>query len=900
MSLTNLDALFRPTSVAVVGAESDPKTPGAIVMRNLLSGHFLGPVMPVSRTREAVSGVLTYKDVDTLPLTPDLAVIASPAKDAADYVAKLGHRGCRAAILLSPDFAAQNAETRAQLENDLRTAAREHQLRLLGPGCMGLIAPGAGLNASLAQADLPRGRMAFVTQSDSLFTTVLDWARATGLGFSHFVSLGDQLDVDFSAVLDYLGADPMTRAILLYVESVCEARTFMSAARASARNKPILALKPGRALPGAVTLEDCVLVREAHTGADQVYDVAFRRAGIVRVRNVDDLFDGARTLAAASPLFTDWLAIVTNCRSVGLLTADACLEQGGVLAKPAEETLAALPARRVHGSGRRKEPDGLISLPYNATGEQYAKTLQALFKDPGVAAVLVLHVPFAQVDGVAVAQAVAKAAKATKRVVLPCWLGADSDRESREVFAAGNLPHFESPDKGLAAYLHMLTYRRVQAMLMETPDSLPSDFFPDVDAAKQTIAEALKAGRTELNQAEARTLLTAYGVPVVESRAVVSSRQAVLAAEELGYPVALKLRSPQIDQPWDVGGVALDLETAEQVWDAAAFMVARVHKLRPNAHIQGFQVQQMGRRPGSHEVTIGAGVDPVFGPVMRFGHGGMSAELISDFAIALPPLNMSLARELVGRTRIARLLNTPGDDTGTAVVDDICLTLIQVSQLFIDHPQLTSLNINPLFADAQGVLALGAKISIAPTALDGPSRLAIRPDPKELEECVSTRDGTRVMLRPIRPEDAQAHFAFVKRLSPEDLRLRFFGAPREFEYEDMASFTQIDYDREMAFIATREGQDGQPETVGVVRASTKPDNSSAEYAIIVQRDVQGQGLGKALLEKMIRYVQDRGTKVLEAQTLPENSHMIGLAKRLGFKIKTDYEDEVVEMEIELN
>lgn len=909
MSLTNLNALFRPTSVAVIGASNDAKSPGSIVMRNLLAGHFLGPVMPVSRTQEAVSGVLTYKDVDTLPLTPDLAILAVPAVETPEYVARLGHRGAKAAVLLSPDFNDLGAEERGNLEDELLAAAKPHNLRLLGPGSMGLIAPGSGLNASLAQADAPQGRMAFVTQSDSLFATVLDWARASGLGFSHFVSLGDQLDVDFAAILDFLGADPLTRAILLYVESVCEARTFMSAARASARNKPILVLKPGQALPvplaRLVAEEECVVKTTGHEGADEVYDVAFRRAGIVRVGSVDNLFDGARTLAKSSPLFADGLAIVTNGRSVGLLTADACTKQDGVLATLADETASVL--RSI--SGLEEIEAGLVNVKHNATGDDYAQVLKALFKDPSVAAVLVLHVPFAQVDSLAVAKAVMAAAKSTKRVVLPCWLGAESDRVSREAFQEGGLPHFESPDKAVAAYLHMLTYRRVQAMLMETPDSLPSDFFPDVDTARETIQTCLDDSRNELTQDEARALLTAYGVPVVESRTVVSTREAVLAAEDLGYPVALKVRSPQIEQPFAVGGVALDLETPDQVWDAAAFMVARVHKLAPEAYIDGFQVQQMGRRPGAHEVALGAEVDPVFGPVVRFGHGGMASDVIRDFAVALPPLNMSLARELVGRTRIARLLTVlpDGSDGGMdedakGVVDDICLTLIQISQLLIDHPQIASLTINPLFADSQGVLALGARISVARTSAQGPSRLAIRPYPKELEECVSLKGGLRVDLRPIRPEDAPAHFAFVKRLTPEDLRLRFFGAPKEFEYEDMASFTQIDYDREMAFIATREDPEaeGGRETVGVVRASTKPDNTSAEYAIIVQRDMQGVGLGRALLDKMIRYVKSRGTKVLEAQTLPENNHMIGLARRLGFDVRTDYEDEVVEMKLELN
>ena len=892
MSIANLDALFRPKSIAVIGASNQPKNPGSIVMRNLLSGQFLGPVMPVSTKFEAIYGVLTYKSIEDLPLPPDLAVICQEAEAVPETLDRLGARGARGAILLSASLARAEPGRQKALSADTLAAARRRGMRLLGPGCLGLIVPGYGLNASLAQTSASPGRTAFITQSDSLFTTVLDWAKANDIGFSHFISLGDQLDADFAACLDYLGSDPATRSILLYVESISDARRFMSAARASARNKPILVLKPGTVEAGNLPEGICLIKPDDES--DAIYDVAFRRAGLVRVNGVDALFDGARTLVRTQAILGDKLAILTNGRSVGLLAADACLKGGAGLAAFSAETRQALAG--LLGARRAENP---VVLPFDAPGETYDQAMAILVKDRSVAAMLVLHVPFADVPVEDTARAVAAAAARTKRPVLTCWLGSDAKRSGRQIFSEAQVPTFDSPDKAIHAFLHMVTYRRNQDLLLETPDSLPPDFFPDTSRAKAIIEVALGEGRSLLSESEAKDLLGCYGVPVVGTRVCVSAMEAVIAADELGYPVALKVRSPQIPQPYDVGGVTLDLNTPEQVWDAAARMVVRVHKVMPEAEIAGYVVQQMGRRPGAHELFVGAFVDPVFGPVIRFGHGGLAMSLIRDQAVALPPLNMALALELIERTRISKLLDraSPGCDNPTDI-DDLCLTLIQLSQLIIDLPQLTSIEVNPLYADDKGVLALSARIVVAPSQASGPDRLAIRPYPRELEECVALKDGRKVLLRPIRPEDAPAHLEFIRTLSAEDLRLRFFGVVRTFEFSDMPKFTQIDYDREMAFIASLDVA-GEPRTVGVVRTSTRPDNESAEFAIIVASDMKGQGLGTLLFEKMIRYCRTRGTRVLEGQTLPENSAMIALAKKFGFAVSTNLEEEVVQMHLDL-
>jgi len=892
MSLSNLDALFKPSAVTVVGASSDPGNAGFLAMRNLLAGGFKGPVMPITRTAKAVSGVLTYESVEALPMPPDLALICSPAAQAPGLLRRLGDKGARAAALLGPGFGALSPHAREDLKNDVLTAAREYGMRILGPGCLGLIVPGAGLNASLAEETALPGRIAFVTQSDSLFTMVLDWAKANQIGFSHFISLGDQIDVDFASVIDWLGSDPNVRSILLYVESVQAARRFMSAARAGARNKPVLVMKPEDVFAQDTSEDNCLFSLDDES--DAIYDVAFRRAGIVRVPDIDSLFDGARTLARALPLHGDSLAILTNGRSTGLLAADACLKGGAPLACVGPETAAEI-EKVVR---RDRAGDNPVVLPYNADARMYADALSLLVKDRSVNAVLVAHVPFAGVKGEEVARSVAEMASRTKRPVLACWSGANRSREARAILQEEGVPTFETTDQAMHAFLHMVHYRRNQEMLMETPDSLPRDFFPDTTHAREVVRKALHEERARLTDPETKELLTAYGVPMVETRVVKSAREAVLAAEELGYPVALKVRSPEVRQPFEMGGVALDLETPEQVWDAAAHVAHRLHRHMPEAHISGFTVQQMGRRPGAHELYIGMYVDPVFGPTVRFGHGGLASRVIKDFAVSLPPLNMALAQDVIDRTRISRLLKTT--DTARQVdLDDVCLTLIQVTQLIIDVPQIAALEINPLFADDKGVLALSAQVWVAPYEGEGADRLAIRPYPSELEECVTLKDGQRVTLRPIRPEDAPAHLEFVRNLDKDDLRLRFFGVVQNFEFSDMPKFTQIDYDREMAFIASTEVR-GTPKTLGVVRTSTKPDNSEAEFAIIVATDMKGQGLGSLLMEKIIRYTKARGTTWLTAETLPENKGMVGLAKKFGFEINVIYEDDLVKMRLRMN
>ncbi|GAB1409597.1 bifunctional acetate--CoA ligase family protein/GNAT family N-acetyltransferase [Desulfovibrionales bacterium] len=889
MSVKYLEQLFKPNSLAIIGASRDEDSVSAMLMHNLMSGKFLGPVLPVSGAQEAIRGVLSYVNIASLPLTPDLAVLCSSVHDAPGILGDLADNGTHAAIIMDPQYALFDSAERDAVDEKIRAVVKEKNIRVLGPGSLGMIVPGSGVNASLSRVGAKEGRIAFVTQSDSLFESVLDWARTNTIGFSHCISLGSQLDVDFSSVLDYLGSDPATKAILLYVETIQDARRFMSAARASARNKPILVIRPRR-LP--CRLRDAASDL-AETDIDLIYDAAFRRSGMVRVGDIDSLFEGARTLANYKPLRGNSLAIMTNGQSIGLLTADTLVDGGGQLARIAEETQLKLEDIL----GQERCSDNPVTLPYNATPDMYAQVLSILVRAKDVGCVLILHVPFQGAPSVDIARAVAQVAKTSRCLVLANWLGEETVQSTKDIFDEAGIPVFDRPGRAVLAYLHMQRYKRNQQILMQTPDSLAADFFPDTARAEEIIKHALADGRTQLSEHEARLVLEAYGVPVVETRICTSAMQAVDAASEIGFPVALKIRSPQIVHPFDIGGIALDLTTPDLVFEAAANMAARVHAQVPNAYIEGFIVQKMGRRPGAHELFVSVFTDPTFGPVLRFGHGGVAAPVINDQAVALPPLNMGLAREFISRTRIFKLLEGSRRQT-PADIDDICLALIQISQMVIDLPYIVSLEINPVFADDKGVLALGARVWIQPATGKGPDRLAIRPYPRELEECVRLKNGTQILLRPIRPEDAQAHLAFIHSLSEEDLRLRFFGLVQHFVLDDMPKFTQIDYDREMAFIATQT-VDGESQTLGVVRTSTKPDNSAAEFAIIVRSDMKGTGLGSVLFEKMIRYCKSRGTRYLEGQTMPRNKGMIGLAKHFGLSVTHNYEEELVEMRLPL-
>ena len=870
MSIRHLDRLLEPKSVAVVGASDRVGSVGATVWRNLRAGHFTGPIYPVNPKHETLDGVAVCARVADLPQAPDLAVLCTPPATVPGLIDELGRRGTRAAIVMSGGVT-------AALKQATLDAARPHLLRVLGPNCIGLLTPHLGLNASFAHTDALTGEIAFVTQSGALLTAVLDWAKSRRIGFSHMVSLGDRADVDFGDLLDHLASDGRTRSILLYIESIETPRKFMSAARAAARNKPVIVVKAGRAGKG-------MQAAASHTGAlagsDIVFDAAIRRAGMLRVETLLDLFLAAETLARFGRNRDEKLMLMTNGGGAGVLAADAAALAGVPLSELSDDLRqkldAFLPPTWSHANP--------IDIIGDAPTRRYTETLQALLTDRDSGAVLFLHAPSAIVRSDDIARACAPIVRQAPGRVMACWLGDAAVADARRIFEDAGVANYATPEEAVRAFAMLATYRRNQALLMEVPTASENGP-PDIAAARLPIEAALSAGRDMLDELEAKAVLRAYGIPVVSTVAAKADAGAAAnAGRELGYPVALKILSPDISHKSDVGGVRLNLRDDTELHQAADEMLTRVRKLRPQARISGFTVQAMATRPLAQELIVGASVDSVFGPVLLFGAGGTAVEVLADRAIALPPLNRAVARELVTRTRVAKLL-AGYRDRPPADLDAIYDVLIAVSQMLADLPELVELDINPLLADHEGVIALDARLRVSPEARAGAAHFAITPYPVELAETV-TWQGERITLRPIRPEDEPQHRTFVEQLKPEDLRLRFFSARKELPRSELARLTQIDYAREMAFIAVRELADGTTQTLGVVRALIDPDNVEAEVAIIVRSDLKAHGLGHLLLLKIIDFLTHRGTQRMVCYVLRENNAMRELARSQGFTVDT--------------
>ena len=892
MSIRNLEYLFNPSSVALIGASKRPGSIGAVVARNLFHSGFQGPVMPVNPNHKAIEGVLTYPDVASLPTTPDLAVIATPPPAVPGLIAALAARGTKAAVVISAGFGEGGDAAGQALAQEMLAAAKPATLRIVGPNCIGVLAPRSGLNASFAHIQPKAGHLAFVAQSGAIVTTVLDWATARSIGFSHFASLGDMADVDFGDLLDYLAGEVEVRGILLYIEAINHARKFMSAARAAARLKPVIVIKSGRSPAAAKAVA-------SHTGAmagsDAVYDAAFRRAGMLRVHDIGGLFGAVETMGLGLKVTGDRLAILTNGGGIGVMATDALMDYGGQLAELSGETMRALDAV-LPETWSRSNPVDIIG---DAPGERYAAALEVMLQDPNADAILVLNCPTAIASGSDAARAVIATVGGKRHSVLTSWLGEDAAAEARRLFAENHIPTYFTPERAVRAFIDIVNYRRNQKALTETPPSIPEDFVPDTAAARKIIAQALADGREWLSEVEAKAVLEAYAVPVVPTRAVADPAAAAAMAEKLGFPAALKILSKEITHKSDVGGVALDLPTADAVRAAAEAMLQRVAERVGPVAIEGFAIQPMIQRPNAFELIVGASEDPQFGPVVLFGHGGTAAEILGDTALALPPLNMHLAREAIARTNVYKLL-LGFRGRPRAALDDVALTLIKISQLVIDFAEVVELDINPLLADAKGVMALDARIRVRQVSEAPAKRLAIRPYPKELEEELTLPDGRTFFLRPVRPEDEPAFQRLFARLSPEDIRMRFFAPKKALTHPLAARLTQIDYDREMALVLAEAGMPGKSEVYGAVHLSADPDGEKAEYAIMLRSDLVGLGLGPLLMRRIIDYARNRGIKEIFGDVLRENRPMLKVCEVFRFtrSTKTD-EPGVVEVRLPL-
>ena len=892
MSTGHLHRLFRPRSVAVVGATNRPQRVGNVIMRNLLAGGFDGPIMPVNPRQQSVAGVLAYPDVASLPRTPDLAILCTPPQTIPDIVDELGARGTPAALVMARGLGALRDDRNRTLEERTLAAARRHRVRLLGGATLGILVPGIGLNASFSRVRALPGDLGFVSQSDALGTLVLDWAHPRRIGFSHFISLGDSTDVGFGEVLDYLGSDPDTRAILLYIEALRERRSFMAAARGAARNKPVIAIKAGRTPEAAAAplSSDTLSLVEP----DDVFDAALRRAGIVRVRDVEELFDAVETLAHATPLADERLAVVSNGGGAGVMVEDH-LWAGGLRLPALSEATAARLRRLLPPGWDGRNP---VDIAVDAPGALYGDVLEILLSSREFGAVLAVHTPTTLASSGDAARAVIRASRELGGNVLACWVGGDTAPAARALLLEAGVPSFDTPAAAARAFLFMVGHRRSRESLLQTPLSAPLEFRPDAAAARRVIRQALDEGRDYLRVTESMQVISAYGVRTAQVHLAGTPEEAGRVARSLGFPVELALRSPDVRRKWEVGGVVPSLETEEAVVASARGLVARLTEWRPDARVTGFSVQRMIESRHARRLFVGAALDPLFGPVILFGEG-RDTEVVRDMAVALPPLNPTLARALVARTRVSALLQA-SPRRPAADADALVLALTQVAQIVVDHPEVVEVDINPLLADEAGVVAAGAFMRVLPASQSGADRLAIRPYPQDLEERAVLRDGREVLLRPIRPEDEAAHADFISRLSPEDSRFRFFHYVRVMPRSQLARLTQIDYEREMAFLAVQQSGSDAPEIIGVVRTVADPDNDTAELSIVVRSDLKRLGLGTRLLRKAVEYCRSRGTSAIAGDVLAGNESMLGLARRFqGFTISEPDREGIIHIRLRL-
>ncbi|HYL88694.1 MAG TPA: bifunctional acetate--CoA ligase family protein/GNAT family N-acetyltransferase [Burkholderiales bacterium] len=866
-----LQPLLAPHGVALVGATERPGALGDIVWRNLVAARPKGPLYPVNPKHATIGGSRAYARLTDLPEKADLAVILTPARAVPGVVRDAGRAGIKAAVVLSSGFAESGADG-ARLQAEMLDAARAGGVRLLGPNCLGLMRTDLGLNATFARTYAHAGKLALVSQSGALCGAILEWANSLSLGFSSVVSLGGAIDIDFGEVLDFLAVDPATDAILLYVEGIHDARRFLSALRATARVKPVIVLKVGRYASGG-------RAASSHTGAlvgsDAVFDAALRRGGAVRVKTYIQLFAAARALATGVLPAGERLAVLTNGGGPGVIAADCAAENGVPLAQLSPATIKLLD-EKLPAQWSRANPIDIIG---DAPAARFGAAASAALADPGVDALLALYSPVAVTTPQDAARALAEAVRGTRKPVLAGWLGDINPNESRKYLESQGIPNFYTPENAIEAFSFLCAYRRNQAQLMEVPPALQGDQpAPDLSSAAAIRDAALAEGRTVLNEHEAKALLARFGLPVPPSIIANTRDAAVEAAKQIGYPAVLKILSRDITHKSDVGGVRLSLQNAAMVASAFDDMMAHVRSLRPEARIAGVLVQPMLRFADAREVLVGVTTDAVFGPVISFGAGGVSVEAVRDSAIALPPLNAPLARELMSRTRVQRLLagyrNVPPADESALVA-----ILTGVSRMVCLLPWLKEMDLNPVLAHPGGAVIADARIEIDAERRNAPGRyrhMAIHPYPVELEETLELK-GTRLALRPMRPEDAVLEQEFVHSLSERSRYQRFMQHLPNLTPRMLARFTQLDYDRELALVALHEGR-----FIAVGRYVPNPDGETAEFALVVADDWQGKGLGRQLLERICRYAKAAGYRDLYGHILQANHAMLELARRLGF------------------
>lgn len=899
MSIKNLDKIFHPKRVAVVGASDKTTSVGYTVLRNLIGSGFQGVVYPVNSRRESVQGIQAFKDIESLPHPPDLAVICTPAPTVPGIISACGEAGTRGIVIISAGFREIGEEGRALEREVLEQQAKFPGMRIIGPNCLGLIVPSINLNASFAAATPQKGNIGFISQSGALCTSVLDWAIEEGIGFSYFVSIGNVLDVTMGDLIDYFGSATETRSIILYVESISEAREFMSAARAFARTKPIVAFKAGR-------FAESAQAAASHTGAmagvDAVYEAGFQRAGIERIFEIEDMFDCAELLARQHPPKGDRLAIVTNAGGPGVMTTDTLIARDGKLATLSEKTMEqldeCLPPFWSHGNP--------IDVLGDAPPERFAQAVDIVLKDRDIDAVLVILTPQAMTDPTRTAEAVAAAAARSRKPVLATWMGGAMVSAGAQILGQANIPTYRTPEKAVRAFMHLVSYARNLETLHEVPRDIPVEFSLDRQRLRGVLDTLLSEGTEILSENVSKAFLEAYEIPVTKPHLARTADEAAAVSRKLGYPVVMKIHSPQITHKTDVGGVILNLTSDDGVRMAFDGMLASAAEKCPEAELRGVTVQRMITWPNRFELIVGMKKDPVFGAVIMVGTGGTSAEVFRDRALALPPLNESLARRMLESLKSWPLLKgyrgRPGID-----VDRLIETLIRFSYLVADYPEIKELDVNPLVVTPDDLMALDARIIVDRNVVAHTVRpyahLAIRPYPEEFvaqrqlegKEGKGKKEGVPVVFRPIKPEDEPLWHALLASCSAETLRARLGYLFKQTTHEMATRYCYTDYDREIGIVAEIEEGDKR-KLIGIGRLVSDVNHTDAEYAIMIADEWQERGLGRLLTGYCLEVAKRWNVKRVVAETSKSNRRMLTIFRNLGFQEAAGRDEEVIFLE----
>jgi acetyltransferase len=877
-----LKPLFSPDSVIVFGASERADSVGQIVFNNMLQSGYKGALYPVNPKHELVQGCKTYASLSEIGEAADLAVIATPPQTVPDIIEDCGKHGVRAAVIITAGFSETGA-TGLALEHAVLENARRYGIRLLGPNCLGIMRPGIGLNATFNKGSANTGNLAFVSQSGALCTAILDWAQTNDVGFSSVVSLGSSADVDFGEILDYLISDPQTQNILLYIEGIRNSRSFMSALRAAARIKPVILVKVGRHEAGS---KAALSHTASLVGSDDAFDAAVSRAGVVRVQTITQLFSAAKALSCGFHPSGKRLAIVTNGGGPGVMATDHAIDLGLEMATLSEATLQqlnlALPPTWSHGN-----PVDVIG---DAQADRYQSAVRACLEDDGVDGVLAILTPQAMTRPLEAANALIELSAQSSKPLLTCWMGEGQVAESRNAFNRAHKPNFRTPEPAVEVFAHLASYYRNQKLLMQMPGPLSHHVEPDIEGARLIIEGALQDRRKVLNEMESKALLSAFHIPVAQTMLAHTPNEALLIAQQLGFPVAMKINSRDITHKTDAGGVLLNLANAQAVSAAFHEITESVKRNRPDAQIDGVSIEPMVVKPNGRELMVGVISDAVFGPVITFGAGGTMVEVMGDRSVVLPPLNAFLVKDLIQGTRVARMLGTfrhmPAVDM--AALESV---LLRVSEMVCELPALQEMDINPLIIDEHGALAADARVVVAlrPPSPDRYAHMAIYPYPAHLISRWQLADGSNITIRPIRPEDAEIEQAFVRGLSEESRYFRFMNSVQELSTAMLVRFTQIDYSREMALIAVIAEQ-GKETEIGVARFAINPDANTCEFALVIADAMQGKGLGQKLMTALMDAARDKGLKIMQGEVLKTNAHMLKLMDRLEFSIKDSEED----------